>query len=90
VGDVGHVQLGVVQHSHMPVEHAQMFYVDGGMKVSEGSTVVLFVGDVKFLACSSTEMQCLGHIELLSLQWYQQHGSFFSTSQRGHIYILLS
>jgi hypothetical protein len=39
--------MGVVQHSDTPDEHAKIFYLDGVTKISEGSTVVVYmVSDV--------------------------------------------
>jgi hypothetical protein len=58
---VSHVRMGVVQHSDTPDEHANMLYFDGGTKISEGTTVALYVvSDVGFLSCPCTEKQYFG------------------------------
>jgi len=60
---VSHVGMGVVQHSDPPDEHASMLYFDGGTKISEGTTVALYVvSDIRFLSCPCTEKQYFGVI----------------------------
>jgi len=60
---VSHVGMGVVQCSGTPDEHANMLYFDGGTKISEGTTVALYiVSDVRFLSCPCTEKQYFGVI----------------------------
>jgi hypothetical protein len=60
---VSHVGMGVLQHSDNPDEHANMLYCDGGTKISDGTTVALYVvSGVKFLSCPCTEKQYFGVI----------------------------
>jgi prepilin-type processing-associated H-X9-DG protein len=60
---VSHVGMGVVQHSDTPNERANMLYVDGGTKISEGTTVAVYVvSGVRFLSCPCTEKQYFGVI----------------------------
>jgi hypothetical protein len=42
LGSVGHMGIVIVmQHTDIPLEHAEMLSLDGGMKIMEGSTIVL-------------------------------------------------
>ena len=42
LGSVGHMGIVIVtQHTDTPHEHAEMLSLDGGMKIMEGSTIVL-------------------------------------------------
>jgi hypothetical protein len=49
----GYMGMGVViQQNDTPCDHAGMLSLDGGMKISKGSTIALYiVGDVMVLEC---------------------------------------
>ena len=55
---ISHVGMVVVQHSDTSDEHAKMLHLDGGTKISERTTVALYVdSDVRFHSCPCTKKQ---------------------------------